>query len=61
MTDETLSRRKEVPERDAKTYSGDDLVAVFGVDSILDGLGRRLAEVLRLDLDQVLYCALRVW
>ena len=60
MADEAFCRGDEVPEGNAQAHSRDDLVAVFGVDGVLDSLGRRLAKVLGLNLDQVLYRALQV-
>lgn len=60
MADEAFCCGDEVPEGDAQTHSRDDFVAVFGVDGVLDGLGGRFAKVVGLDLDQVLYCALKV-
>jgi hypothetical protein len=58
VADQAFGGGEEVPESDTEAHTGDDFVAVFGVDSVFYCLGGGLAEVLGFELDQVLYCAL---
>lgn len=54
VTNQAFCRGEKIPHAYAEADARDDIVAVFVVDNILDGLVTGLVEVLGCDLYQVL-------